>query len=383
MSDFIGIKRFIGDQREYYDKYIEAANEYPNITPKNKRVKPFFTPIEYCRHMYNILDVISIMDLPYKSRILEIGSGPGWITEILMAVGYIVDSIEPSETFIEEARQRVKSFSKHIGYVNPDELDKNITIKRGTAEELDVPAELYDAVLFFDVLHHVVNEEKALVNCFDALRKGGIICIHEYAWNPTNQELGAKLEQEMRLYGALENPFTTEYLDYLLQHSGFCNIERYYGINKPLSFASSYDHQQLARKEDLNFVVARKPWDYLTTRDGGAFTSGTLEVIKWDIVNCYLEVDVLLKNTGDSVWLVDHLLEMGYVTVALFNKCDRSEMDRRIISREMHPNDEETLHLEYYINDPSTFCASDWCFDLVNEQVHWFGLGVPLRGNDI
>ena len=373
MSEFNGAKRLLGDQREHYEQFIKAAIDYSNIKAKAWTMKPFGNFADYCDHMYRALDAIQVMNLPSGSRVLEIGSGPGWVTEILMASYYYVDAIEPSERFIECAKQRIKSFSNHLNA----RIDENVNIKCSTIEDFDVPAEMYDAVLFFDVLHHVVDEEKALYKSFRALKKGGIICIHEGAWNPMDESIRAILEKEVRDYGALENPFTTEYLDYILHNSGFRYIKRYYSIGKPLSFASVSGPHRFVREEDMNFVVAQKPYGFLTTRDEDAIINGTLEVINREFDDGLLRVDVLLKNTGESIWLANHMMGVGYITVALFNKHTRKEMGRKNISRNIYPKEEEIMQLDYII-EPSTFSISDWCLDLVNEQVSWFGLDVSL-----
>ena len=33
-------------------------------------------------------------------RVLEVGSGPGWVTEMLMGLGFEVDAVEPSASMI-------------------------------------------------------------------------------------------------------------------------------------------------------------------------------------------------------------------------------------------------------------------------------------------
>ena len=71
--------------------------------------KPFDdqpTNASYYYHMFDILSLLQAMQIPYRGKILEVGSGPGWLTEILMSLGFEVDAIEPSEDFIRVAQER-------------------------------------------------------------------------------------------------------------------------------------------------------------------------------------------------------------------------------------------------------------------------------------
>jgi hypothetical protein len=244
-------------------------------------------------------------------------------------------------------------------------------------EEFNTSEEKYDAVLFFDVLHHVVDENMALANCFKVLKKGGLICIHEGAWNPGNMIFEKTIELEMQTYGTLENPFTIEYLDFCLKSHGFKYLERYNTIHKISSLPLT---SSLQENKDNNFVLARKPWENLTTIDEGAITSGSIEIVDYKVINSLLNINICIKNTGKSVWLVNPNSEKGWVTIALLNKNNRIELGRRILNKIMCPNDEVFMQIDYFI-DPSDFLASDLCLDLVNENLAWFGLNVLLDHN--
>jgi hypothetical protein len=112
MAEFIGAKRFLGDQIEFYKDYVKAAKEYPHKVKWNVPIKPFGDVKYYCIYMQNLLDVIQAMHLPNQSRILEVGVGPGWITEILMGLNYIVDAIEPADKFIKRCKKKGKIVCK-------------------------------------------------------------------------------------------------------------------------------------------------------------------------------------------------------------------------------------------------------------------------------
>ena len=46
---------------------------------------------QYFRLMFDLLNILQVMAVPAGGRVLEIGSGPGWVTEILLMLGFTVD----------------------------------------------------------------------------------------------------------------------------------------------------------------------------------------------------------------------------------------------------------------------------------------------------
>lgn len=379
--EFKGARRFLEDQWGLYDRYINAAAEYPVKVGEYIPAKPFGHATGYLKYMYNALDIIQSMSLPPGSRILDVGAGPGCMTEILMSLNYVVDAVEPSDIYASQLKRRIESFSAHIK-ANQLGWDKNVSVYNCSIEEYECPAGIYDAIMFVDALHHVVDENKALEKCFKALKKGGMICIHEGAWQPGNTGLEDALKQEMEAHGTLENPFSVQYLDHILRKSGFYQINRYYGISRIFPFASSYKPSNFfdnyIREDDCNFVVARRPWDMECDKYGEDVTNGRLKVAAWSIEGKSLVIDVDLQNTGNTVWYFDPLVQAGYlITVAVFNKEDKTEIGRRVINQIVVPGEMLSMELVFDL-EMSVFSATDWCLDMINEGVSWFELNVPL-----
>ena len=83
-------RRFLGDNPILFKSAIEAAQTYVSKLEEGDvswlHSKPFDpTPgnPQYFRLMFDLLNILQIMQIPEKGRILEIGCGPGWVTEIL------------------------------------------------------------------------------------------------------------------------------------------------------------------------------------------------------------------------------------------------------------------------------------------------------------
>src|SRR5437868_12490790 len=106
-------KRFLSKEPRRYETFVRAANDYvSNLTEgefDNLYMKPYdHLPgnTTYFEVMYEFLNLLKAMDLPPRGRILEVGCGPGWITEILVGLGFTVDALEPSDAMLRVAADR-------------------------------------------------------------------------------------------------------------------------------------------------------------------------------------------------------------------------------------------------------------------------------------
>ena len=59
------------------------------------------------------MNLLRAMGVTPGGRVVEVGSGPGWVTEILLALGYEVDAVEPSEDMIAIAKERIAHARAH------------------------------------------------------------------------------------------------------------------------------------------------------------------------------------------------------------------------------------------------------------------------------
>jgi SAM-dependent methyltransferase len=114
----------------------------------------------------NLMQLGAIMHLlpPPPARILDLGCGSGWTSLFLARAGYDVvgQDISPDMVACAQLASRPHAVA-------------NLQFRVGDYER--APAyDLFDCVLFFDALHHAVDERRALQTAFEALRPGGL-CI--------------------------------------------------------------------------------------------------------------------------------------------------------------------------------------------------------------
>lgn len=116
-----------------------------------------------------LMEVGAMMSLlpPPPARILECGCGAGWLAAMLQRRGYVVTAIDAAPKAIELARTQAMR-----GDIPP------VSFEVGTYESIRFDAE-FDAVVFFDSLHHAVDEQAAINNVYRALKPGGICVASE------------------------------------------------------------------------------------------------------------------------------------------------------------------------------------------------------------
>lgn len=102
--------------------------------------------------------------MPMHGRLLDMGCGTGWTSVLFAKKGFQVVGQDLVPEAIEAARQ-----------LKQDNQIDNLDFVVGDYESLTFENE-FDVVVFFDCLHHAVDEVGALRSAFRALKPGGI-CI--------------------------------------------------------------------------------------------------------------------------------------------------------------------------------------------------------------
>jgi SAM-dependent methyltransferase len=378
-------RRYLSDRPERMEAYLLAAREYVARLSEADRAWLYRKPFDvstghpaFFDEMYGIMNLLRAMGITPRGRVLEVGSGPGWVTEILLALGYEVDAVEPSADMIAIARERVDHARRHYRLGDSPRAEFHAE----PLETCSLPGDAFDAVIFHAALHHVVDEEKGLGQCFRLLRPGGVLGVSEGAWIPGDRFWEEKLEEEMRQFGALENPFTAEYLDFLLRRHGFVDIRRYYAVNG--LFAVEMGDRRIAkaatyRPWDGNNLTARKPAPYAaTTLDPSARTEAEIEVLEsaLDRASGIARLKVRLVNRGETAWLAEAASRgVGWVSIALRRGEPGSPRflegaSRHRLPRTLPPGEEVVLDVTFRL--PADSFAGAWFLDLVNEEVFWF-----------
>lgn len=386
VPDHIRHRRFLSDRPMAYEQAIAGAEAYVSrLQPTDLwwlHAKPYDPrpggSAQYFRLMYDLLNILQVMDLPPRARILEIGSGPGWVTEILLMLGHEVDALEPAADLIAVARERCDGLRPHFRFQGQD----RVRFHQSTLEEIEFPADSFDGVLFFDVLHHVVDEHVAMGKTFRFLKPGGCVGVVEAAWHPDFKELEAGLIKEMREYGTLENPFSTEYLDHLLAEAGFVAAQRFAGVNG--FFGAGQLGQPLQHfgppLHGVNNVVARKPFADDPVAPSCAKldrrTDVRYELLAGgvDAASRQARLTVRITNTGETL-LDNRPAARTRVTLALRRGAPGSADvveagQRHLLGAVLKPGESVTMELVFSL--PPDAPVDGWELDAIAEGLYWF-----------
>ena len=264
---FEGPTRFKSDATANYGQFRDAAVDYiANLAEGDLRgllEKPLdWRPgnVSYFLNMQQLLAGVQALDLPPAARILEVGSGAGWTTEVLASLAFRVHCVEPSAEMIEVAQQRLMA---HLARHGAERLYKNVRWQQATIEDCKLPKERFDAVIYFESFHHVIDEKKAVGRTLRFLKPGGkLLILGDSNWIPGYAEQEDAWDEEMRAYGTLESPFTDAYLVWLLGDMGFVDVERFHLVRGLIPVSQDAEPARSFALLDanwVNLVIARKP----------------------------------------------------------------------------------------------------------------------------
>ena len=169
----------------------------PFILNKNPRL----------RELYDGLFGSLLNDIPCN-KLLDIGCGTGIYFDVLANYADHIEAIDLSNEMIQVAQEYCKQNSL-----------TNIHPRAGTAEFLEYEDASFDVVIGLDVLHHIIDLEKALAEIYRVLKSGGHFLVFEpnicnplmfivHAL-PTEERLALRCNRPRKLIALLEERFNT------------------------------------------------------------------------------------------------------------------------------------------------------------------------------
>lgn len=192
------------------------------------------------RLVYNFYNVLQLLNLPPKSKFIDVGCGSGWLAQFLSKLNHCSLGIDISEEMIEMAKERIKSDIYTPFQNTPLAVDFLVH----DIEEKPLPlSDLYDVAIFESSLHHFYNPISAIRNISKNLKEDGFIVILEGQAPPEGSKGYNDLYDVMNKFHTLERPYTREQLKKLLNFCDFNYFNFYYPING--FFEEGIDNGQL------------------------------------------------------------------------------------------------------------------------------------------
>ena len=105
--------------------------------------------------------------LPPKARVLEVGCGAGYGTELILRRfgAERVDAVDLDPAMVARARRRLARYGERVQVTDGDITDLSTAVGAADAS--------YDAVFDFAIIHHVPDWRAALAEIARVLRPGG------------------------------------------------------------------------------------------------------------------------------------------------------------------------------------------------------------------
>jgi SAM-dependent methyltransferase len=337
------------------------------------RTKPYGAPPnpELMRCLRTFAHVVQLLQLGLRAEVLDVGCGPGWLSELLARCGYSVTGIDISPDMVEIARERIAA----LGEVG-EGLEAQAEFHAMPVRELPW-ASRFDAAILYDTMHHFDNELETLEVIRRTLVPGGQLFIHEGVRPPKGSPGEQSLIEEMERYGTLESPFEPEYLAEVVERAGFVEVRRFAEVDElvDLSAAGGRFRGLVPRRGRLqpeyNVVHARNP----SAGHGEGYTA-RLEAGAWRTEGEHLVLEVEVTNTGSAYWSPAQWYPFPHGSVTLGPYWPgpaeerEAELDRVALPRPLAPGD--SAKVEVRVPRDAAQGRDALALDLVREGMFWF-----------
>jgi len=180
--------------------------------------KPFSDP----RCGVYLIDIAQILNLlpPPPAKLLDLGVGSGWTSELFARRGYEVLGLDISPDMINLARMR------------PGKAKFSVC-----DFETGPTPQGFDIAIIYDALHHAEDELSVLQNVFHALSDNGVLVTIEPVVGHSDNS-----QPVMRMYGTTEKDMPFSHQKDLMKKVGFGVVEQYIRLSQiPMKNIASMD----------------------------------------------------------------------------------------------------------------------------------------------
>jgi SAM-dependent methyltransferase len=376
------------DYEEAHRRYVERIGAGGELW---LRTKPFSVPPGYelreCLRTFT--HIVDRLGLGVRAQVLDVGCGPGWLSELLARCGYWVTGVDVSKDMVRIARERIAAIDEPIGEgIEP-------LAEFHAMPVLELPwKDRFDAAILYDAMHHFDDEVETLRVIRRALLPGGRIFIHEGVRPAEGSEGERELIAEMEEYGTLESPFDPEYLVAVLAHAGFTQVTRFAAVDELLDVSErTRELQRIEERLDnppMNTVIGMKPVPAAIEGDARDFFAQLGPTGSWERTQDgrELALSITITNAGRGFWPagIGPSFPLGTVTLGPYLpgvEGERIELPRVPLPRSVSPG--EAVGVEVRIPAGSVEGSREVRIDLVREGIAWFAdygsspLVVPLK----
>jgi SAM-dependent methyltransferase len=340
------------------------------------RTKPYGAPPnpELMRCLRTFAHVVQLLQLGLRAEVLDVGCGPGWLSELLARCGYSVTGIDISPDMVEIARDRIAA----LGEVGKG-IEARAEFHAMPVRELPWSGR-FEAAILYDTMHHFDNETETLEVIRRSLVPGGQLFIHEGVLPAKGSAGEQSLIEEMTRYGTLESPFEPEYLEEVVERAGFVQVRRFVEVDELVDLSAARGRFRglgaLRRRRfqpEYNVVHARNP---APDGAGEAYAARLEARSSWRPEGEQLLLEVEVTNAGTAYWSPAqwYPFPRGSVTLGPYLAGAQGEREvelgRIALPRPLAPGDSTTIELRVPKEAARGHDAIG--LDLVREGMFWF-----------
>jgi SAM-dependent methyltransferase len=345
------------------------------------------------RWLFDLATVLLLLDCRPGDRVLDLGAGSGFSSEMLARFGYRVVAIDPDLEALGNNRARPQFDRARI--------EGTVIVAAAIAEALPFADATFDGILAMNVLHHVPDLRVATAELARVLKPG---CRAVFCEPGLDHMDAGETQRAVREHGETDRPFDVLAFLTAARQVGFKDAMLSATLQSPLRLlpvqdvglyaSGNHPRPHLTPRGVLEEIHRRHAYGMLV-RDGSRPRSsrypGNLSasitvhdpprhLSRGETITAHVE----LANTGDSVWLSEPNGFGGFVTLG----CKLLQTDGRLvddgIGRTMLPHDVqpgESLRMTMPIVVSDRIDAGLYVLrvDLVNELIAWFA---DLPGNE-
>jgi SAM-dependent methyltransferase len=364
-----------------------------NVGPGGRlwlRKKPFSAPPsnELASCLRTFAHVIELLQLGLRAQVLDVGCGPGWMSEFLARCGYWVTGVDISPDMIEIARERVAAIPEPVG----EGLKPLAEFHAQPVREMPWSGR-FDAAILYDTMHHFDAELETLQVIRRTLVPGGQLYIHEGVKPPPGSEAERNLLAEMERFGTLESPFDPVYLVETVERAGFVDVRRFVEVDELLELAPPRRRrgrilerllagrlgtralEQAALRGEFNVVHAFNPIREERDSEKTEFATVIEADGSWEPVGGDLVLRLNVTNAGRAFWPAARRFPhpKGSVTIGPYlvgRQGERArELMRAFLPRSVSPGETVAVELRFRREELG---QGPIAVDLVREGLFWF-----------
>jgi SAM-dependent methyltransferase len=338
------------------------------------------------RRLFDLSTLLLLLDCQPGDRVLDLGAGPGFSSEMLARLGYEVVAADPDFIALGHNRRRPS--------LDRERIVGNVQAVVSKAEALPFCDRAFDGVLGMNVLHHIPSLRDVVKELARVLRPGRRAVFCEPGLDHL-QELETR--KAVREHGEGDRAFDVVEFLRIAQEEGFRETMLSATLQAPLSLVRLDELETFSsgggprpyltpsgilhelRHKHAYAMVVRSGNRERTSRHPGelraAISTWTKELTA--VAGETIRVGLTAENVGDTTWLATPSPLGGFVTLG----CKLLRDDGRLVSdalgRTFLPNNvapREALTTYLSLQLPADLGAGRYRLeiDLVNELRNWF-----------